>query len=83
MQVGDEDCNTMIAIAKCNASCTLQRYSLSYFIRIVHLLLDDIMVVAPEGDRRYLGCLWIEILFHFFRRNSQFLMQIVPSCRAL
>ena len=65
MQAGDEDCNTMIAITECYASCTLQRYSLLYFITIVHLLLDDVMVVATEDDRRYPGGLWIQILFHF------------------
>ena len=37
----------------------------------VHLLLDDIMVVAIVGDRRYLGGPWAHrILFKFFNRES-------------
>ena len=39
-------------------------------ITIVHLLLDDIMVVATEDDRRYPGGLWIQILLQFLKGSN-------------
>ena len=38
----------------------------------VSLFLDGIMVVATEGDGRYLAGSWIHrISFHFFKRMQQ------------
>ena len=47
----------------------------------VYLLLDDIMVVATEGDRRYLGSLWIHRILseRFVNTNSVSLLDAIAS----